>query len=128
MFAGSASLNASTNGKIAIRTLSYFLVTSLFNAVLGVVLVLLVHPGDPSFKPINLGTEIAERKNTLLDNFLDLGRNIVPANIFSTMFQQVDLNSYLKWYSYKCVMPINNRNLDISDTNRIRRVNRARSS
>lgn len=88
-YIGSASLNAKTNGKIAVRTLSYFILTSLFNAILGVILVVLIRPGNTSIKDGDLDNEeLEERKNTLLDNFLDLGRNIIPSNIFSALFQQ----------------------------------------
>lgn len=75
-FTGSASLDAKLNGKIALRTLFYFISTSLLNAILGVILVQLIHPGDPSIKG-QLETSahmLDDRKNTLMDNFLDLGR------------------------------------------------------
>ncbi len=64
------------NGKIALRTVTYFVTTSLFNAILGIALVVAIHPGDPSMKH-ELGSEnkvIDDRKNTLFDNFMDLGR------------------------------------------------------
>lgn len=85
------------NGKIAARTFSYFLVTSLFNALVGVILAVVIHPGDSVIKN-DLQTyseavegvgKIVERQNTLLDNFLDLGRNFVPNNIVSAFFEQV---------------------------------------
>lgn len=84
-------MNAKLNGKIAIRTLSYFVITSLFNAILGVILVVIIHPGNIDLKDdlSDSAHELDERKNTLLDNFLDLGRNIIPSNIFAALFQQV---------------------------------------
>lgn len=73
---GSASLDAKMNGKIALRTMIYFVSTSFVNAILGVILVTLIHPGDPSIKgQMGAMTHMMdERKNTLTDNFLDLGR------------------------------------------------------
>lgn len=71
---GSASLDAKLNGKIALRTVAYFVSTSLFNAVLGIVLVVAIHPGDPTIKSAEGGVIFDDRKNTLMDNFLDLGR------------------------------------------------------
>ncbi|TMW54263.1 hypothetical protein DOY81_000686 [Sarcophaga bullata] len=50
LIAGSASLNARMNGKIALRTLVYFATTSLLNAALGIALVINVFP-DNLFKP-----------------------------------------------------------------------------
>jgi Na+/H+-dicarboxylate symporter len=70
---GSARLNASTNGKIAARMLVYFVLTSLINAILGTVLVLSIHPGDPHRKVIS-GEENIGRKARILDGILDLGR------------------------------------------------------
>lgn len=73
---GSASLDAKMNGKIALRTMIYFISTSFLNAILGVILVQLIHPGDPSIKG-QMGAMthmLDERRNTLMDNFLDLGR------------------------------------------------------
>ena len=50
--AGSASLNAKMSGMIAFRTISYFLLTSLLSATVGLVLVVAVHPGDNSMKEV----------------------------------------------------------------------------
>lgn len=90
---GSASLNIKTNGKIALRTCSYFLITSLCNAAFGAFLAVTIHPGDASIKTAlqddvgELSLDFSDRKNTLLDNFLDLGRNIVPNNVFTSFFE-----------------------------------------
>lgn len=73
LIAGSASLNAKMNGKIALRTLVYFVTTSFFNAGLGIALVLLIHPGDPGMH--NTADRSADsRSANLLDSLLDLGR------------------------------------------------------
>lgn len=73
LIAGSASLNARMNGRIALRTLIYFVTTSLFNAILGICLVLLIHPGDPG---LHTATEAVSSNKAvnLLDSLLDLGR------------------------------------------------------
>lgn len=61
------------NGKIALRTFVYFATTSMFNAVLGVSLALLIHPGDPD---LHSGAEtLGNTKSlSLMDSILDLGR------------------------------------------------------
>lgn len=73
LITGSASINAKMNGKIALRTFIYFASTSMFNAVLGVSLALLIHPGDPGLhSDMESGTNT--RSVSLMDSILDLGR------------------------------------------------------
>lgn len=73
LITGSASVNIRKNGRIAVRTIIYFAVTSLFNAFLGICLAMLIQPGK-----VKLNTNIKQADNhkpvNLLDNFLDLGR------------------------------------------------------
>lgn len=71
---GSASLNAGTNGKMAVRTLAYFGATTLANAVWGTVLAILVHPGDVETRADLAGLSKPSRNVSALDSFLDLGR------------------------------------------------------
>lgn len=80
LVAGSASLNAKMNGRIALRTLTYFILTSMFNACLGVVLALLMHPGDPGLKS-TLGEGTESREANMLDSLLDLGRLVPPKKV-----------------------------------------------
>ncbi|XP_033326511.1 excitatory amino acid transporter 2 isoform X2 [Megalopta genalis] len=87
LISGSASLNARMNGMIAVRTLVYFILTSLMNAVLGVILVLLIHPGNPGIRK-SMATSHNGRAVNILDSLLDLGRNMFPDNIFQAAFQQ----------------------------------------
>lgn len=93
LISGSASLNAKTNGYIVVRTVFYFMATSLLNALLGVLLVIAIHPGSPLAKQaltegMTTGSNTTSNVN-ILDGFLDLGRNIFPENIFQASFQQV---------------------------------------
>lgn len=88
-------MNIKTNGKIALRMFSYFFVTSTACVAFGITFALLLHPGDPSIKANMKNAKLAvleERKNTLLDNFLDLGRNIIPNNVFSSFFETVHVS------------------------------------
>uniref|UniRef100_A0A6M2DR11 Amino acid transporter n=1 Tax=Xenopsylla cheopis TaxID=163159 RepID=A0A6M2DR11_XENCH len=87
LISGSASLNARMNGRIALRTLLYFVSTSFFNAILGICLVLLIHPGDPGMHPDFISTN-GPRQVNILDSLLDLGRNLFPDNLFQAAFQQ----------------------------------------
>merc|ERR1712001_151429 len=71
LITGAASLNAKMNGMIAMRTIVFFTITSLLAASIGLVLVIIIHSGNP-----------AERKIEIMDNFLVLGRSMVPDNLF----------------------------------------------
>lgn len=73
LIAGSASLNAKMSGKIAVRTLLYFILTSLFNAFLGILLAVLIHPGKPELRDTTNGTQ-DKRDHRILDSFFDIGR------------------------------------------------------
>ena len=105
---GSASLNAKMSGMIALRTILYFLVTSLLASIVGLIWVLILHPGDSSIKSmlgdgewscngqsniilLMLGNTLGKKTN-ILDTFLDLGRNIVPDNLFQATFQSVSFS------------------------------------
>ena len=61
------------NGKIAMRTVVYFVLTSLLNAVLGILLVVAIHPGDPTMRNA-IEQSDQTRRATILDGLLDLGR------------------------------------------------------
>merc|ERR1719411_1737786 len=84
---GAASLNAKMNGMIAMRTIAFFTFTSLLAASIGLVLVIIVHPGSPEIKAVVGSGNQAERKIDIMDNFLDLGRSLVPDNLFQATFQ-----------------------------------------
>lgn len=70
---------------IAVRTLVYFILTSLLNAILGVILVLLIHPGDSGLKE-SIAPSTQARAVNILDSLLDLGR-------YSQFFGQIGLIS-----------------------------------
>lgn len=87
LITGAASLNAKMNGMIAMRTIAFFMATSLLAACIGLILVIIIHPGTPEIKAVvGSGTQ-EEKKIEILDNFLDLGRNVVPDNLFQATFQ-----------------------------------------
>ncbi|XP_026489449.1 excitatory amino acid transporter isoform X1 [Vanessa tameamea] len=88
LIAGSASLNARMSGKIAVRTLLYFILTSMFNAFLGILLAMLIHPGQPDLREDSIAAFENKRDHSILDSLLDIGRNIFPDNIVQAAFQQ----------------------------------------
>lgn len=74
LIAGSASLNARMNGRIALRTLIYFTSTSFFNSLLGVCLVLLIRPGTLDKHSNGNSPSTVHSTTNLMDSLLDLGR------------------------------------------------------
>nr|XP_018900573.1 PREDICTED: putative sodium-dependent excitatory amino acid transporter glt-6 [Bemisia tabaci]XP_018900574.1 PREDICTED: putative sodium-dependent excitatory amino acid transporter glt-6 [Bemisia tabaci] len=92
---GTASLNIQKNGKIAVRTLAYFFSTSMLNVVIGMILVLLIHPGSSGLKPHEHKPKGLKPQVSILDGFLDIGRNLLPDNLFlatlETTYTKYDL-------------------------------------
>lgn len=75
LIAGSASLNAKMSGRIAVRTLIFFISTSMFNALLGILLAVLIHPGQPELKSlVEHATDSSRGHHKILDSILDIGR------------------------------------------------------
>lgn len=62
--------------------------TTIIAAVLGVILVLIIHPGNPKLKE-NLGEGLKNDEVSSLDAFFDLIRNLFPENLVQACFQQV---------------------------------------
>jgi len=86
LITGAASLNAKMNGMVALRTIVYFMATSLIASLVGLILVIMVHPGNPETKTLLGAGTTEEKKVSILDNFLDLGRNVFPDNLFQAAF------------------------------------------
>lgn len=69
----------------------YYMSTTIIAAVLGVILVLLIHPGHPKIKS-HLGEGKKNDDVSTLDAFFDLIRNLFPENLVQACFQQVSCN------------------------------------
>lgn len=87
LITGAASLNAKMNGMIALRTIMYFIATSLISACVGLILVVVIHPGSSEVKTLLGSGTTTEKKIDIIDNFLDLGRNLIPDNLFKAAFE-----------------------------------------
>ncbi|XP_060865225.1 excitatory amino acid transporter isoform X1 [Metopolophium dirhodum] len=85
---GAANLDISKNGNVAIRTIVYFVLTSVFNVCLGLTLGLLVHPGSPDLRYTNTTSFSGPKKMNVMDGFLDMGKNLLPENLFQATIQQ----------------------------------------
>uniref|UniRef100_A0A671MD59 Amino acid transporter n=1 Tax=Sinocyclocheilus anshuiensis TaxID=1608454 RepID=A0A671MD59_9TELE len=87
-FLGLAGLDAKSSGRLGTRAMVYYMSTTIIAAVLGVILVLLIHPGNPKLKA-NLGEGKRNDELSSLDAFFDLIRNLFPENLVQACFQQI---------------------------------------
>ncbi|XP_016120184.1 excitatory amino acid transporter 2-like, partial [Sinocyclocheilus grahami] len=88
LITGLAGLDAKSSGRLGTRAMVYYMSTTIIAAVLGVILVLLIHPGNPKLKA-NLGEGKKNDEVSSLDAFFDLIRNLFPENLVQACFQQV---------------------------------------
>ncbi|XP_029292930.1 excitatory amino acid transporter 2-like isoform X2 [Cottoperca gobio] len=90
LITGLAGLDARSSGRMGSRAMVYYMSTTVIAAILGVVLVLGIHPGNPKLRgegPTNSTPKNQEVSS--LDAFLDLLRNLFPENLVQSCFQQV---------------------------------------
>lgn len=87
LIAGLSQLDAKSSGRMGIRALTYYFATTILAAIVGIIVVVVIHPGDPSMKKKGLGTD--DRKVSTLDSVLDIIRNMLPENLVQACFQQL---------------------------------------
>ena len=68
-----SSLDAKASGHMGIRTLVYYFGTTFMAIILGIILVLTIHPGETQLKD-KLSITQGDSRVTSLDAFLDLIR------------------------------------------------------
>ncbi|XP_067830292.1 excitatory amino acid transporter 2-like [Heptranchias perlo] len=88
LISGLAGLDAKSSSRMGSRALVYYMTTTIIAAILGVILVISIHPGDPKLKK---QTSMMSKNQDVssLDAFLDLIRNLFPENLVQACFQQV---------------------------------------
>ncbi|XP_059170368.1 excitatory amino acid transporter 1-like [Physella acuta] len=86
MITGLASLDAKNSGKMGLRAIVYYLSTTFIAIILGIILVLSIHPGEYD-GGIRKRSKKQKHPPSSLDAFLDLIRNIFPPNILQACFQ-----------------------------------------
>uniref|UniRef100_A0A3Q2VCT1 Amino acid transporter n=1 Tax=Haplochromis burtoni TaxID=8153 RepID=A0A3Q2VCT1_HAPBU len=105
LITGLAGLDARSSGRMGSRAMVYYMSTTVIAAVLGVILVLGIHPGNPKLRGGNSSsTSTKNQEVSSLDAFLDLIRNLFPENLVQACFQQVP--STLTIYSPNQTEPI----------------------
>lgn len=115
-----AQLDVQRSGRIGVRALTYYSVTTILAAIVGIAMVLMIHPGDPAIKTtVAAVVKAEETKVSTIDAILDIIRyekaisfirpqsalqqnsiffiirNMVPENLVQACFQQVQ-TSYVK--------------------------------
>ncbi|XP_045216876.2 excitatory amino acid transporter-like [Mercenaria mercenaria] len=88
LIVGVSSLDAKASGHMGLRTLLYYFGTTFMAIIIGVILVVSIHPGDPVLKD-ETAVAKGDSRITSLDAFLDLIRNFFPDNLAQAMFQHV---------------------------------------
>ncbi|KAM7002723.1 excitatory amino acid transporter 2-like isoform 1-T1 [Tautogolabrus adspersus] len=88
LITGLAGLDAKSSGRLGTRAMVYYMSTTIIAAILGVILVLVIHPGNPKLKE-NLGEGEKNDEVSSLDAFFDLIRNLFPENLVQACFEQV---------------------------------------
>ncbi|KAK1161588.1 excitatory amino acid transporter 2-like isoform X1 [Acipenser oxyrinchus oxyrinchus] len=88
LITGLAGLDAKASGRLGTRAMVYYMSTTVIAAVLGVILVLIIHPGNPKLKE-RLGEGSKNDEVSSLDAFFDLIRNLFPDNLVQACFQQI---------------------------------------
>ncbi|XP_036445152.1 solute carrier family 1 member 9 [Colossoma macropomum] len=103
LITGLAGLDARSSGRMGTRAMVYYMSTTVIAAVLGVILVLSIHPGNPKLRATQVSTGPKDQEVSSLDAFLDLIRNLFPENLVQACFQQVQ--TVLK----KVAVPVENQ-------------------
>lgn len=88
LISGMAQLDPKGSGRMGYRALLYYTVTTILAAIVGIVMVLIIHPGDPRIKSVVTAYKADYTKISTLDAILDIIRNMVPENLVQACFQQ----------------------------------------
>ncbi|KAJ8408283.1 hypothetical protein AAFF_G00256970 [Aldrovandia affinis] len=84
---GISSLDSKASGKMGIRAVVYYMVTTFIAVFIGIVMVIIIRPGKGSRdSPVPSGGNIEPVQAA--DAFLDLVRNMFPPNLVEACFKQ----------------------------------------
>jgi len=95
LISGLAQLDAKSSGKMGTRAIAYYIATTILAAMLGIALVVFIHPGEPKIKQ---EFKIAHQNKEVrtMDAFLDLIRNAFPENLVEACFKQQETTRIYK--------------------------------
>nr|XP_055058889.1 solute carrier family 1 member 7a [Misgurnus anguillicaudatus] len=86
LMSGLAALDAKCSSRLGIMTISYYLWTTFVAVVVGIVMVIIIHPGGAAQKEDS--EDSGKPIMSSADALLDLIRNMFPANLVQATFQQ----------------------------------------
>uniref|UniRef100_A0A672H8G0 Amino acid transporter n=1 Tax=Salarias fasciatus TaxID=181472 RepID=A0A672H8G0_SALFA len=95
LVSGAASLDTRSLGKLGGIAVAYFLVTTLIASGIGVALAFIIQPGvgAGALNTNSLGLERVSSDKETADSFLDLARNLFPANLVAAAFRSVPVGT-----------------------------------
>ncbi|XP_030075588.1 excitatory amino acid transporter 1 isoform X3 [Microcaecilia unicolor] len=86
LVSGMASLDSRASGKMGLRAVVYYMVTTVIAVIIGIIMVIIIHPGKGT--KANLQREGKIENIQAADAFLDLIRNMFPPNLVEACFKQ----------------------------------------
>uniref|UniRef100_A0A8P4KQ41 Amino acid transporter n=1 Tax=Dicentrarchus labrax TaxID=13489 RepID=A0A8P4KQ41_DICLA len=87
LITGMSSVDRKAYGKLGLRALSFYMVTTIIAAFTGIALAILIQPGKSSRTASVSSSGEAEAVQTV-DSFLDLIRNMIPSNLIEACFRK----------------------------------------
>ncbi|XP_056426729.1 excitatory amino acid transporter 1-like [Hyla sarda] len=93
---GMASLDSKASGKMGMRAVVYYTVTTFIAVFIGIVMVIIIHPGRGSKENMTSQGKIERVQAT--DAILDLIRNMFPPNLIEACFKQYKTQYQTKVY------------------------------
>uniref|UniRef100_A0A8C5LMK7 Amino acid transporter n=1 Tax=Leptobrachium leishanense TaxID=445787 RepID=A0A8C5LMK7_9ANUR len=85
-----AALDSKASGKMGIRAVVYYMTTTVIAVFIGIIIVIIIHPGKGSKDKMHREGKIEQV--TAADAFLDLIRNMFPPNMVEACFKQFKTN------------------------------------
>uniref|UniRef100_A0A3B1JL33 Amino acid transporter n=1 Tax=Astyanax mexicanus TaxID=7994 RepID=A0A3B1JL33_ASTMX len=95
LVSGAASLDTRSLGKLGGIAVGYFLVTTLIASGIGVALAFIIKPGvgAGALNTNSLALESISNNKETADSFLDLARNLFPANLVAAAFRSLPVGT-----------------------------------
>ncbi|XP_042152574.1 solute carrier family 1 member 8b [Oncorhynchus tshawytscha] len=86
LMSGLSAMDTKASGQLGVLTITYYLWTTFIAVIVGIILVLVIHPGTGTEKDGHRGG--SGPVMTSADALLDLIRNMIPSNLIEATFQQ----------------------------------------
>uniref|UniRef100_A0A8C5M3U0 Amino acid transporter n=1 Tax=Leptobrachium leishanense TaxID=445787 RepID=A0A8C5M3U0_9ANUR len=104
---GMAALDSKASGKMGLRAVVYYMVTTFIAVFIGIIMVIIIHPGKGTKENMTSQGKIERVQAT--DAMLDLIRNMFPPNLVEACFKQYKTQYSTRMYQVP-VLPDHNYN------------------